>query len=158
MTTLAESGNGFPDQVFAGINHNAAALFGCPARGWWSVSCLTAATPFETHDGGFINLQRVGGILRQLDPTDIATPIEELRAYLLANYAGRFDIHPKRFEDIVGGVFADFGFGVRVTAYAGDDGIDVFVLDGADNATVGIQVKRYRDTISAEQFGRSSAL
>ena len=64
----------------------------------------------------------------------------------------RFLLNPKVFEDIVGSIFADHGFTVRVTSYSGDDGIDVILLDGQDNAEVGVQVKRYRGKIEAEQI------
>jgi restriction system protein len=49
-------------------------------------------------------------------------------------------------------VFADFGYRVRVTSFSGDDGIDVSALEGNSGELVGIQVKRYRDKIEAEQI------
>jgi restriction system protein len=55
-------------------------------------------------------------------------------------------------ELLVGDVFRNIGFNVRVTAYSNDDGIDLFVLDGKDDKTVGVQVKRYRNKIEAKQI------
>src|SRR5579864_9513471 len=127
-------------------------LQGCPKCGWWVSTLLTGRAPFKQHDDGYLSLYRACGTLRDLDLADISVPIEELRAYLLAKYEDRFHVHPKKYEDIVGSVFSDFGFRVRVTSYSGDDGIDAIVLDGNDDATIGIQVKRYRGKITAEQI------
>jgi restriction system protein len=91
-------------------------------------------------------------VLRHLNLADLSVPTDELRAYLLARYGDRFDVHPRKYEEIVGGVFSDFGFRVRVTSFSGDEGIDILVLDGDDDATVGVQVKRYKGKISAEQI------
>jgi restriction system protein len=55
------------------------------------------------------------------------------------------------FEEIVASVFRDLGYDARVTAYSGDDGVDV-VLDGPSGVLIGVQVKRYRDSIKVEQI------
>jgi restriction system protein len=78
--------------------------------------------------------------------------VTELRTYLLAKYDDRFKVHPKKYEELVASVFSDFGYKVRVTSFSGDDGIDVFILDGDGNDVVGIQVKRYKKKIEAEQI------
>lgn len=149
MTLLAGKA---PTFVAKGMNASEGALFGCPVCGWWTASSLRGAAPFETYDGGFAELRQVSGVLRNMDLADLSTPLHELRSYLVARYADRFDVHPRKYEEIVGGVFTDFGYRVRVTSYSGDEGIDVFVLDGKDDKTVGVQVKRYRHNISAEQI------
>ncbi|HVR98701.1 MAG TPA: restriction endonuclease [Thermoanaerobaculia bacterium] len=146
------AGTPLPEFAMKGMNFHGRSLLGCPSCGWWRASFLTASAPFETHDGGFAYLRQSCGVLKDLDLTDLSIPVEELRSYLIARYGDRFDVHPKRYEDIVGAVFSDFGFRVRVTSFSGDEGIDVFVLDGNDDATVGIQVKRYKGKISAEQI------
>jgi restriction system protein len=94
----------------------------------------------------------LGGVLRWLDPTDASIPIEQLRTYLIAKYQSRFSVTPRRLEEIVAGVFADFGFTVRVTSFSGDDGIDVLVLDSTSGETIGVQVKRYKGRVEAEQI------
>lgn len=149
---LVLAGSPLPEKVGKGANAKIAELLGCPFCGWWCISSLVGAAPYLEYDAGFIELHQLPGVLKKLDLTDISTPTNELRSYLLARYSDRFDVHPKKYEDIVGGVFSDFGFRVRITSFSGDEGVDVFVLDGNDNATVGIQVKRYRDKISAEQI------
>jgi restriction system protein len=93
------------------------------------------------------------GSLKELDLTDISVPLSEVRQYLLARQDELYSVHPRVFEEVVCSVFKDLGWQARVTAYAGDDGIDV-VLDGPDGATVGVQVKRYgaERKIEAEQI------
>lgn len=91
-------------------------------------------------------------MLRDLDLPNIATPTEELRSYLVGRYGDRFAIHPKKYEDIVAGVFEDFGYKVKVTSFTGDEGVDVVVFDGAGDITTAIQVKRQRGKVKAEQI------
>jgi restriction system protein len=55
------------------------------------------------------------------------------------------------FEKVVADVFQSTGFSARVTSYQADGGIDV-ILDGPNDKTIGVQVKRYRNTIRVEQI------
>jgi restriction system protein len=41
-----------------------------------------------------------------------------------------YDLHPRVFEEVVGSVFKDHGWQVKVTAYTGDDGVDVVLNNG----------------------------
>lgn len=123
----------------------------CGCCGWWSIYRVHQGdhpkTPqFECHAGAI-------GCLKELDLTDVSTPLNEVRQYLLAKKDSIFETHPKLFEDVVCSVFKDSGWDARVTAYSGDDGIDV-VLDGKSDSTVGVQVKRYKKEhrIEAEQI------
>jgi restriction system protein len=61
-------------------------------------------------------------------------------------------MHPRRFEELVGAIFSDSGHRVRVTSYSCDNGIDSAVLEGPGDTLIGVQVKRYRNTIIAEQI------
>jgi restriction system protein len=122
----------------------------CSSCGWWSVHVSTRSEAFIDETIG--DERAAVGVLRNLDLTDLSLPMGELRKYLLANYDARFQVHPKRYEDLVGAIFASFGYTVRVTSFSGDDGIDVFVFDGDANDVVGIQVKRYQSRIEAEQI------
>jgi len=114
----------------------------CNSCGWWYVTFFVSESiwPNDT-----IFKYATAGQLKPLDVNDISVPLSELRKYLLAKRDARFQINPKRFEDIVGGIF-------RVTSYSGDKGIDVAALDGSSNTFIGIQVKRYKNKIEAEQI------
>jgi restriction system protein len=125
-------------------------LHTCPACGWWVV-IYTWGYARGSYEGS-INLRRAAGLLRELDLSNIDTPIDNLKRYLIARYDKRFIINPRRFEDIVAGVFSDFGYRVRITSYSGDKGVDVVILDGDYNDTVGVQVKRWMGKIEAEQI------
>ena len=76
-----------------------------------------------------------------------------MRQYFLAKNDSIYQTHPRLFEDVISSVFKGFGWKTRVTAYSGDDGIDV-ILDGKCECTVGVQVKRYKKErkIEAEQI------
>ncbi|MFY9852736.1 MAG: restriction endonuclease [Terracidiphilus sp.] len=151
-----DHGSWFPegnvDDYYGNFCSDVAQLQACLVCGWWVSTLINGRGPWKQHDDGFLNMYRSCGTLRDLDLNDISTPLEEVRAYLTAKYGDRFHVHPKKYEDIVGSVFSDFGFRVRVTSYSGDDGIDAMVLDGKDDAVVGIQVKRQREKITAEQI------
>ena len=150
MVVLA--GTALAGVVSKGANAQQAGLLGCPTCGWWSALSVLAAAPYQTYDGGFCEVRQLSGVLRNLDITDLSVPSEELSAYLLARYGDRFAVHPRKYEEIVAGVFSNFGYKVRVTSFSGDEGIDIFIFDGDNNATVGVQVKRYKGKISAEQI------
>ena len=122
----------------------------CANCGWW---CALKKSSTASDSGGVMdNYYLARGLLKAMDVSNISAPLEELQAYLVAKYSARFDLHPKRLEDIVGSVFSAHGYQVRATSYSGDEGIDLFVLDGESNDAVGVQVKRYRNKIKAEQI------
>jgi hypothetical protein len=129
-------------------------LFACSACGWWKLERNVQAEFGTSHpSGGYWNRRDYGaaGALRSLDLTDLSLPIEEIRAYLIAKYADRFDVHPRTFEEVVRDVMAALGYQARVTSYSNDGGIDV-VLDGPNSSSVGVQVKRWRQKIKVEQI------
>jgi restriction system protein len=123
----------------------------CGRCGWWSV--------YRVHQGNVPAAQEAEGYsgtigcLKELDLSDISAPLKNVRQYLLAKRESIYTVHPKLFEDVVGSIFKDHGYGVRVTGYAGDDGIDV-ILNDSSGKTVGVQVKRFRKErrIEAEQI------
>ncbi|CAL2076597.1 restriction endonuclease [Tenacibaculum sp. 190524A02b] len=121
----------------------------CDTCGWWRVlkQLLVSAEVHQmwTMFFGF------SGTLRNLDVSDINTPIEEATKYLIAKYDSRFDINPKLFEDVVGNVFKGIGYNVHVTGYSNDGGIDV-VLGNSSEKMIGVQVKRYKNKIKVEQI------
>ena len=71
--------------------------------------------------------------------------------FLNGKYGERFSVDPGRFETTVAAVFAGIGYDARVTGQTGDGGIDV-ILDGPNDKTIGVQVKRYKEKIQANQI------
>ncbi len=122
----------------------------CLCCGWWAVLAETSVEGVYADEWG-IQSAGAAGVLHELDLTDIAIPLEEVRAYLVARWSSRYEVNPRLWEECVGSVFRDLGYRARVTAFCGDRGIDV-VLDGPHSTTIGVQVKRYRNAIEAEQI------
>lgn len=124
----------------------------CPQCGWWTVYRIhqgeyaRTAGFAESHSGNI-------GCLKEFDLTDISTPLNEVRQYLSAKKDSVYDAHPRLFEEVVSSVFKDFGWNTQVTAYSGDNGVDV-ILGGKSDSTVGVQVKRNKKErkIEAEQI------
>jgi restriction system protein len=121
----------------------------CSQCGWW---VLTRESSHSNELGWGNETRRAAGALLELDGSDIEAPTAELCRHLVKSYGDRFDVHPKKYDSIVGAVFRGAGFEVRATAYSGDKGIDLFVFDGPSDSVVGVQVKRYRGKIEAEQI------
>lgn len=119
----------------------------CGLCGWWHALDIESGTRWRRHCTQ--NVSAASASLKQLDLTDISLPIELVRSYLCAKYVDRFDVHPRLFEQVVASVFGDFGYSAEVTAYSGDFGIDVILRKGDEQ--IGVQVKRYKNTIGVDQ-------
>jgi restriction system protein len=122
----------------------------CPICGWWKVKRrkFEFAKKIVTH--GHDKIFGAVTCLKQLDMTDISLPLQEVRSYLAAKYDSRFELHPRLFEQTVGSIFEALGYKTLVTGYSNDGGIDVILNDGSTQ--IGVQVKRYQDSISVEQI------
>lgn len=129
----------------------------CPVCGWWSVlkkdygDFRWGLSEQERYDNFVYYEYGTVAILKKLDITDISIPIEDIKQYLLAKYEYRYDIHPRKLEEIVASIFRNIGYYVRITSYQNDGGIDV-ILDGKDQKTIGVQVKRYKNSIRVSQI------
>lgn len=124
-------------------------VFACPVCGWWKAERMQEIDNF-VHQFRDYTLHGAAASLCELDLSDVSSPVKEVRSYLSANYEKRGKLHPKLFEETVADVFRDHGYFAEVTAYSGDDGIDVILSRG--NEKVGVQVKRYKDDIEVEQI------
>ena len=128
----------------------------CPSCGWWSIRGVAYTYPGRggrpsNHWRRDLDISGAVGALKRLDLTDIALPASEVRNFLRARFEARSSVHPKLFEETVASVFKSLGFDARATAYSGDGGIDI-VLDGPGDSTVGVQVKRWKNTIQVDQI------
>ena len=130
----------------------------CPICGWWKLHRVAVdGENIHIDYDDFNSAERFHyecgaiGSLKELDICYIDKPIYEVRSYLSAKYDKRFDVNPRVFEETVASVFRDLGYKARVTAYSGDGGIDV-VLDGPNDTIIGVQVKRYKNSIQVDQI------
>jgi len=120
----------------------------CQTCGWWKVTKI-----FNMEEGSYSSTSRgaAAGSLKNLDLRNVDVPLDEVRSYLLGCYKARFELNPKLFEETVASVFRDLGFSVLVTAGTGDGGIDMLLYD-AGQGILGVQVKRYADSINVSQI------
>jgi len=128
-------------------------LRACRTCGWWAYWLQTGSPLLDLDSGRRLGWSLYGAIaqLKPLDVTDIETPLEEIKRYLVARYESRFECHPRLFEETVAAVFGSIGYRAEATAYSKDGGIDV-ILRNADGTTTGVQVKRSRNPIEVEQI------
>ncbi len=132
--------------------YNRMSIYGCQICGWWVVKETDEINYFDGNvKRSKIKISAGAGSLRELDPADLSIHLQEVRDYLCAKYEGRFSLNPRKFEEVVADVFSDFGYTVTVTAFSADDGVDV-ILNDVEDATIGVQVKRYRNKIKVEQI------
>src|SRR5215471_4535240 len=84
-------------------------LFVCPVCGWWKADGQQEIDAW-VHHTGFSTIEGAAASLRELDLTDISTPIQEVRSYLAVKYEQRFTMHPRLFEETIASVFRDLGY------------------------------------------------
>ncbi|MET3616151.1 restriction system protein [Rhizobium aquaticum] len=120
----------------------------CQICGWWNARG-EARERIDRYTTAVFELGSFG-VLKNLDLTNVETPLQEVRDYLTAKYEHRLQMDPRLFELTVGSVFADHGYVSEVTAYSGDGGIDVILIAG--ETRIGVQVKRWKDRIEATQI------
>jgi restriction system protein len=120
----------------------------CPICGWWFISKILW---INTKHQLWHMYYGAAGALRHLKLTDISDPISEVRQYLVANYSSRFWLCPRKLEEILASIFRSAGYQAEVTNFSNDGGIDIF-LRGQREEIIGVQVKRYKNSIEIEQI------
>lgn len=123
----------------------------CTMCGWWNYSHSkeTIWRDHAYHSRGS-SLWGAAGCLKKLNLSDLSTPIDEIKTYLIGRYPDVSLVHPRLFEQVVSSVFGALGYDSAVTSYSGDDGIDVFLRKGEE--LIGVQVKRYKNKIDVGQI------
>lgn len=121
----------------------------CPICGWWYIVEQDLCT-YSVDGQCAFNCFGARGTLKRLDLMDINQPIQDVENYLKVRYKDRYCLHPKIFEEVVGDVFRNIGYIADVTAYHRDGGIDVILYNS--NNKIGVQVKRYKDSIQVSQI------
>ena len=58
----------------------------------------------------------------------LGVPLNELREHLLKHYDARYDIHPRKLEELVADIFRNHGHRVELTSFSKDGGIDLFLF------------------------------
>lgn len=122
----------------------------CHVCGWWYIVEQELCT-YRIGGNYAFNCFGARGTLKRLDLIDVNQPIQDVENYLKVKYEDRYNVHPKIFEDVVGAVFRNIGYISNVTAYSQDGGIDV-ILYNCNGDKVGVQVKRYKNSIRVSQI------
>lgn len=114
-----------------------AVILVCNTCGWWFVRCTFAE--YAGHGEIWTPINVGAGMLYEFSERQHPEAIEEVRKFLQEKYeSAKTGVHPKLFEDVVASMFRDLGYAARVTAYSGDDGIDI-VLE-RESETIGVQI------------------
>ncbi len=127
----------------------------CHRCGWWCRNERYRIQSFNEFEASTMlrhnySMEGICAQLRNLDLADITIPLNDVRNYLIIKYNNRFDVAPRKLEELVASVFRDYGYNAEVTAYQKDGGIDVIL--SKNNENIGVQVKRYKNSIEAEQI------
>lgn len=131
-------------------------LSGCIECGWWNLRRkLTLVREADSHctvDGW----GTAEAVLKRTPVESVEIPAADLRRHLVRQYESRFDIHPRKLEEILSSIFKEHGFEVELTAYTKDGGIDLFVLRDPAEGIVAVQAKRNKNTrkIGIEEIDR----
>jgi restriction system protein len=117
----------------------------CGTCGWHSAAKVVRDRGLSEWN---YELYAASASLCELSTDHASQPLEELRTYLRLKYESRFTLSPKALEEIVASVYKDLGYAAVVAGHSTDGGIDIVLSKG--DQTIGVQVKRYRDSIEAE--------
>ncbi len=114
-------------------------LLRCPLCGW------TFAWEQDTH--GYYNTpttQAFTSVLRVLDLNSSDLRLAELGTHLRAHSERLFDLSPRRFEQLMTGIFSELGFDAIHTGRSGDGGADIVLFKDRRTDLWGIvECKRY---------------
>lgn len=114
-------------------------VFDCPSCGWWYYQFEES---IYVGEGGFMHTGNYNwGLLRTYSEESKDIPLHALREEVNKRPAIIYNLHPTKFEELVGSVFRDyFDCEVKHVGKTNDGGIDL-ILVRSDNDVI-IQVKR----------------
>ena len=118
----------------------------CESCGWWF---LRTQFKFRMPDGDTTEERYATedasafAVLKRFPLGGIDVPIDALKDYLTAHYVDRFDIYPRKLEELIAYIFRDFGYSVELTSYSKDGFINLSLLNKGDSTQKVVQVMRY---------------
>src|ERR1051325_111668 len=90
----------------------------CKTCHWW---CLEHYAQLLHEDGVAYRQGASYALLNRFPVGSADVPITELRRHLAKKFDSRFDIHPRKLEELLASVFREHGFRVELTSYTKDD-------------------------------------
>ena len=146
---LVEPGRDVSDALLRGAHQplTSVCVRYCADCGW---KCAQASRRESTYWGD--RQIDFGGVscLRAFETSDAEIPIGLLRQRLLADFSRRFEVHPRKLEELTESIFREKGYTTLLTPYSGDDGIDIFLYK--NDSLIGVQVKRFKHSIEVSQI------
>lgn len=140
---------GLPDSYFEIVDNEPSDIYSycyaCEFCGWW-IADYRGLIGAKNMDWEVI--AGVSAVLENFDISDMSTPIRDVRSFLSGRYETRNILHPIKYEEVVSSVFSDLGYGVKLTSYNHDNGIDILLENGSD--CIGVQVKRTKNKIQVD--------
>lgn len=116
----------------------------CDVCGWW---CTEQAS--GVMEGGEKGYLVINSILREFRTSDLDVPVRELRGYLGKHPNALYELHPRKFEELIAAVFSDFfRCEVELTAQTRDGGVDMYLI--RSDGTYLVQAKRRSDPRAIE--------
>jgi Restriction endonuclease len=89
-------------------------------------------------------------ILIDLEPNNPSLVESEIRAALVADSKRSLLLTPRRFEEVVSGIYKDLGYRSVLTRSSKDGGRDVILWGKSSEDNAIVEVKRYKDRIGVE--------
>lgn len=133
-------------QIRPSLNYEGSHVKICLYCGWWSsYDEYWVSAPWQI----WRVFYGITGVIKNINLNDLSVPNLEIRNHLARHYDSRFQVNPRKFEDVVSSVFKDLGFQTLCTPYSHDGGIDILLEKGKDISAV--QVKRTKNSIKLEQ-------
>lgn len=113
-------------------------IWACNKCGWWKTRRHVETVGSDMDGESFTDQNAV---LQKFDLSDIQTPVDELRKYLITNSKDIISVHETSMEKLVQSVFSDYyTCDVEHVGRSNDGGIDLYFVN-ASKPTV-VQVKR----------------
>ncbi|MCX7097632.1 MAG: restriction endonuclease [Methylococcales bacterium] len=116
----------------------------CNICGWWTLNYL--ALNDDPSDNGLLSFSHALAIQQRFNIDSIEAPVKEIRRYLAERFESRFDIHPRKLEELVADIFKDHAHKIELTSYSKDGGVDLYLLYSENSEPVAVQVKRNKRT------------
>ena len=97
----------------------------------------------KLHDSDYDEEETWIGILKSLNVSDGELALKELGVHLRRQFSDARLITPRRFEELVGDVYRNLGFSVRITAQTHDGGFDLVLVERSTGEQILVECKRY---------------
>lgn len=85
--------------------------------------------------------------LKKFNLSDPRIAIKELASHINRNYSDIYNINPRRFEELIAGVFAEQGWKTRLTKSTRDGGVDIYLLEESSGKQAIVECKRFRGKV-----------